>query len=522
MPSRSLPPPPTLALVLALIPTRALPDVPQQHAARRDWSRRSSHPHLPYLPHHSPPPPPGLTPRCESAILEQTYPENHQQWKRRGRTLTVCNTIPAFGNHISAFPLAITLAILFDRAVILECDLPDVDAAAATIGDSFSGPYFDWRLPLPDIPKRRPGAAFGDVSERSTGTRHHPSSLRTAEPTPSPPFSAEGTPLEVVNAWLQWGDESAADQLPNRIRLVGDYHDFKFNSFMLNRHDIFLWATKKIGSLVGEPFFQGCMLRYVLSPNARLQAEVARYTNGLARMPSGALAAAALHIRTGDAVFHPPTGNKFEHQSRSDATRSDPNRTFACAERTAEALLPCGDANSLLINPDQPDTQPALCPVVVVSDSDEMAKRAKHRLAGAIVTQGHAENAIYGYYPKEAELKTYVDWLLMADAEFVLTTASSTFSGTAIKFRDALAPIPAPQAAYGGIGLGLCKDHFSPTSSVKEQLVDTMFSMVVVVARAAPTTTLAQAIFRYPFLLLFIALLLLTITMITPSAPIQR
>ena len=85
----------------------------------------------------------------------------------------------------------------------------------------------------------------------------------------------------------------------------------------------------------------------------------------------------------------------------------------------------------------------AACPGVVVSDSDEVAKRAKQRLAGAIVTRGHAENpASNGIYSKAAELKTYVDWLLMADSEFVLATASSTFSGTAIRFRDAL-PIPA-------------------------------------------------------------------------------
>ena len=218
---------------------------------------------------------------------------------------------------------------------------------------------------------------------------------------------------------------------------------------MLRRPDVFLWATKKIGSLVGEPFFQGCMLRYALSPNARLQAEVARYTNGLARMPSGALAAAALHIRTGDAVFHPPKGNKFEHQVRSDATRADPNRTFVCAEQTAAAVLPCGDANITV-------SMAAACPVVVVSDSDEVAKRAKQRLAGAIVTRGHAENpASNGIYSKAAELKTYVDWLLMADSSRSSCSprppppSPAPRSGFAMPCPFPLAPAPTMKYMYG-------------------------------------------------------------------------
>ena len=65
--------PSTLALALCAL-VLAFPDVQQQHKrtpARHDWSH-APHPHLPepHLP-HSPPPPPGLTPRCQSAILEQ-------------------------------------------------------------------------------------------------------------------------------------------------------------------------------------------------------------------------------------------------------------------------------------------------------------------------------------------------------------------------------------------------------------------------------------------------------------------
>jgi len=104
------------------------------------------------------------------------------------------------------------------------------------------------------------------------------------------------------------------------------------------------------------------------------------------------------------------------------------------------------------------------CPTVfIMSDSDEMALRAKARLAGAIVTRGHAAHpAASANYSKAAEVKTYVDWLLLAHSDFVLATSSSSFSGTALKFRDALAPVPSPMLNR------VCKRLFTSPSSTAD------------------------------------------------------
>jgi len=307
------------------------------------------------------------------------------------------------------------LALLLDLALVLDCPerVPMKQKAAAPFLEYFSGPHFDW-----------------------TPIEAHPKHVEMVQLTGSSNAKEVATVLPAVLKLLTRRREGSRHSRPFAVRYSARRYVRGSARTLANAHESLKNLTEaRIGStLLSSPLLEGCMFRYLLRPSDRTQQLASR----LQSMPPGGLSSpgllplAVLHLRLGDS-FMVQHGRNASHASASDVPRArdlaahyfrDPQALFRCLASYSESHGECMGC-------------------AVISDAAVVHRDAVAHLEAPMITPGvpvhTAVSSSRDLANQDNHAKTYLDWWLLARANTIVHSNTSSFTSSAITFRDATA-----------------------------------------------------------------------------------
>ena len=366
---------------------------------------------------------------CPAApYLVDEYPKRHAALIAEGRILIHCARSNNFGNYLQSVPSAVLMSVLTDRALILECDVEgaaiNVTLTSQKLHRYFRGPHFSWRLPQHRAATRAGPRDPGACDRRWRYARELDNSCLPSNDALKTVHLESGGARELL-----FGAGTAGG-----VRVTSEANTY--TDKLLANPELRASAVMILGGkLVSHRNLDGCLLRYVLRPSARLE-ELLRATMNTPRVSSttGLLLNVGAHVRREDnAGGAAPLGWKYASwKYHSVFDLAGPRVALRCVAHASRA--PEGEASRCL-------------GCSVASSSAEVEQCAVAALPGALRTAGSP--AMLGLGRSAAdEDRVFVDWWVLArSAVLVLFGFSldgqsshyhfSTFAKSALIFRDA-------------------------------------------------------------------------------------